>query len=261
MNIDNAVTILLLFASCSIGAAFGILRNKIFSLTGNKNLPNAFYILTIIEGLFSIFVIVFYWKILIEPNYFVLTVLVLSIMSNTYLFMTVKAYLISKEIYETKELDPVVNSFTKDADRKNIKLFAGDLNFFGNIPTEMDTNVQYTCLKGARFKKIEILCEEPNDISDKIRYGKILTDMPETEMRFYKPEEADLMIRGRMKELNNVVRLLIYTKIKTGKYKAVEIDTANSSGAMYTNIWKLVGNQATRLASEQADEYKSYVKQ
>ncbi len=59
-----------------------------------------------------------------------------------------------------------------------------------------------------------------------------------------------------MKTISGVEKLLIYSKIKSGKYLAIETDTANSNGALYNNIWKLIWSLATRLSSQQKTEYK-----
>ena len=66
--------------------------------------------------------------------------------------------------------------------------------------------------------KRQILCTAPISFEDKKRYGKIITDFPAVELRFYEPLSADLKVRGRIKTLNNVTMLLIYSKVPSGKY-------------------------------------------
>ena len=109
------------------------------------------------------------------------------------LFISTKFYLVKKYVFTVPELNPIVNTFTSSADKNEIKLFGGDLNFLGNSTSEIDNNVQYTLLKSLNFKKISIICEEPNDPSTRLRYGKILSEMPNTEIKFYDPEKADLI--------------------------------------------------------------------
>jgi len=151
-------------------------------------------------------------------------------------------------------LDPIINRFTTIADRTEIRLFGGDLNFFGNSEVQMNNNAQYTALRGSTFARISILCEEPQNADTRTRYGKILNELPGIELRFYNPEEADLLIRGRLKKVNGVDKLLIYNKLDTGRYQLILTDTANSSGALYNNIWNLVWSLANRLSVDQRNE-------
>ncbi len=81
-------------------------------------------------------------------------------------------------------------------------------------------------------------------------------DLPHVKLRFYNPPKADLFIRGRLKTLNNVTHLLIYNRIKSGVYEALEIDTANSKGALYNLLWGLIWDIAEEPVKEQIDEYK-----
>lgn len=175
--------------------------------------------------------------------------------SSVLLFLFTLKNLAGKHQYKTAELDPIVNKFTENADKKNIKLLAGDINFFGNYPQDMDQNSQYNCLRKERFKEIQILCTEPKTNEEKVRYGKIISDFNTVELRYYFPPHADLLIRGRLKTLNNVTHLLIYNKIKSGVYEALESDTANKSGVMYNYIWDLIWSLAKSPSSEELNEY------
>lgn len=121
----------------------------------------------------------------------------------------------------------------------------------------MDINDQYSHLKSLCFRKLLILCEAPADNSTKIRYGKIIQEMRGVELKFYNPDEADLRIRGRLKTLQGVERLLIYSKVDSGLYKTIETDTANSNGALYSNIWRLIWSLAKEPSREQIEEFKS----
>ena len=80
--------------------------------------------------------------------------------------------------------------------------------------------------------------------------------MPTAELRFYNPEEADLRVRGRIIKVNGVDKLLVYNKIKSGKYQAIENDTSNSNGALYNGIWELVWSLAKQPTPEQIGMYK-----
>lgn len=94
-------------------------------------------------------------------------------------------------------------------------------------------------------------------MEDKIRYGKILHDMPEAELRYYNPSKPDLELRGRVKILQGVIGLLIYQKIASGRYKAIETNTANSHGALYDNLWKFLWKSAAKPSTDDIKEYKS----
>jgi hypothetical protein len=89
-----------------------------------------------------------------------------------------------------------------------------------------------------------------------LRYGKIITEIHNVELRYYQPEKADLRVRGRIIEVNGVNKLLMYTKNKPGSYQAIETDTANSSGALYGNIWDLIWSLAIIPMPEQIKSYK-----
>ena len=179
----------------------------------------------------------------------------LLLISSICLFIFTKKFLDKKSIYRTSELDPIINNFTDLSDHNEMKLFGGDLNFFGNVPSEMDQNDQYNHLKSLCFRKLLILCEEPANNLTKIRYGKILQEMNGVELRFYNPDEADLQIRGRLKTLQGAERLLIYSKVDSGLYQTIETDTANSNGALYSNIWRLIWLLAKKPTTKQIEEF------
>lgn len=256
MELNQFITILLVINSIALGTFFGILRNKILSLEDNNRFHYFFYSLPILAFIASTPFIIFFWNEIWQPNIYAVIVLSFTVVSSVLLTWLTKKYMVIKNIYKSKELDPIVNDFTNNADKHNIRLFGGDLDFFGKNPGEMDQHPQYISLKSMGFRQIEILCAEPSKNADKIRYGKIIHDMPEVELRFYHPQQADLFVRGRMKEVHGVKKLLIYTKINTGVYKALEIDTADSKGALYNNIWGLVWSLATVPTAERIDEYK-----
>jgi hypothetical protein len=241
----------LVVATITTGAFLGVLGNRLVAYNSQSKWRFGFYVLGIITFLL-IPIYLFSVDNLVIGDYIMISFL--GIPSLCLIIFTIK-YLDRKSIFTTKELDPKINDFTSSSDQAEIKLFGGDLNFFGNTPSEMDQNDQYNHLKSLRFKKISILCEEPRSASTKIRYGKILHEMDCTILKFYNPEEADLLIRGRMKTIQGVEKLLVYTKIKTGIYQAIETDTANSNGALYNNIWKLIWSLAIEINNLQREDY------
>jgi len=158
--------------------------------------------------------------------------------------------------FSTKRLNKMINSVTDIADRNDIKLLGGDLNFFGGTPEKMEQNIQYSCLRNKKFQKILILCEKPKGNKTKICYGKILTDFKdEVELKFYDPDEADLRIRGRLFKISGVSKLLIFKKTEKSKYKAITTDTAKEEGALYNNLWDLIWSLAKSPTQVQKDEY------
>lgn len=251
---SNAFVMIKHFNSLCLGAFFGVLRSKIFATRTKTGLHYFFYGFSIIVFLASITSGFIYWS---DFSLFGIIGSVLAIFSSIALFIFTKRYLLVKDVYHTSELDHIVNSFTANGDKNEIKMFGGDLNFFGNTPSDMDNNAQYHYLRSLEFNKISILCEEPNDNTKKIRYGKILHDMPETELRFYNPKEADLKVRGRMIKVQGSDKLLMYTRVKSKHYQALETDTGNSGGALYNNIWNLVWSLAVKPTPPQLQDYKN----
>jgi hypothetical protein len=262
MELSHVTTILLAGASISLGAIFGSLRSKIFSSKAKHNLHYYFYGFSSMVMVLSVISSIIYWRALFAPNWFAIVVVVIAISSSIALWVITKKYLIVeevtpvKEVFSTDELNPIVNDWTSNADKQEIKLFGGDLNFFGDGPNQMDSNSQYVHLRGLRFRKVLILCEEPGDPSTKIRYGKILYDLESTELRFYKPPAADLKIRGRIIKVQNVSRLLVYEKKGNRLYKPIQTDGGDSSGALYNAIWDLAWDLATPASSEVIERLK-----
>ncbi|MDX2046614.1 MAG: hypothetical protein SFU87_07490 [Chitinophagaceae bacterium] len=264
MSLDTLTKILIAGASLCVGAYLTALRAKINSTKVKNNLHWAFYGVCAIVFLAAVGTLIICWNELIyDPEtqkvkfkWLEIGIIIICMISSFLLFLFTKKNLAGKHHYTIAELNPIVNSFTKNADKKNIKLLAGDINFFGNSPHEMENNSQYICLRGENFKKIQILCTAPKTNEEKIRYGKILNDFPHVELKYYKPPQADLMIRGRMKTLNNVPNLLIYNKVSSGIYEAIETNMGNSDGALYNHIWELIWNMAQDPSNDQINHYK-----
>jgi hypothetical protein len=257
MIFDDVIKILLFGGSITLGAFLAAVRSKLSSSNEKNKLHYVFYVIAGMVVVGAIIATLIYWTELNEPNWLGIIVIVLSVISSGALVWFTAKYIFGKDHYKTEELDPIVNSFTSNADKHNIKLLAGDLNFFGNTPQDMDKNSQYNCLPIEGFKSIQILCTEPATNVEKIRYGKILSDFPMIQLRYYTPPSADLLVRGRMKTLNNVTHLLIYNKVKSGVYKALETDTANSNGALYNHIWNLIWALAAMPSNNQLEEYQN----
>jgi len=264
MSVDNITKILIAGASLCLGAYLTALRAKINSIKVKNTLHWAFYIVSMTVFLTALATLVFCWKDLtldhetekVNIRFLEFIIIIVCMISSILLFLFTKKNLVGKHQYSIAKLNPIVNSFTKNADKKNIKLLAGDINFFGNSPHEMESNSQYTCLRGENFKNIQILCTSPTTTEEKIRYGKILNDIPQVELKYYRPTHADLNIRGRMKTLNNVPNLLIYNKVSSGVYEAIETNMGNSDGALYNHIWNLIWNLAQDPSDDQIKEYK-----
>jgi len=211
----------------------------------------AFYVLGAFSILYAIVVGVFTFS---EFNFITGITLSFYILGGLLLLIFTYRFLDRKFIYQSCELNSIIKDFTSDADRNEIKLFGGDLNFLGNSVLEMNNNAQYIDLRASNFTKVSILCVEPANADTRTRYGKILHDLPVTEFRFYKPQHADLLIRGRLKKLQGVDKLLIYNKLGAGRYQLILTDTSNSNGALYNNIWNLIWSLATILDVDQKNE-------
>jgi hypothetical protein len=232
MELESLLKLLLAGSSLIAGAYLTALRAKLAN-TKQKNLLHiSFYIVSGIVITGAIVTVIFYTADIFKPNWFALIVLSLSFIFSIALISVTYKFLAGKYQFTVKELNPVVNEFSRNADKGNIKLLAGNLDFFGKTEIEIDHHPQYICLKEEGFRQIQILCTEPVSMDDKMRYGKIITDFPTVQLRYYKPPYADLKVRGRIKTINNVTRLLIYSKVTPGRYQALELNTAETDGAL-----------------------------
>lgn len=242
----------------TLGAFLTAVRARLTSIKYKNRLHLVFYILSgivalsVIVGSISFYDMIFFQKN--GKNWTAIIILILAFISSFLLIYFTRRYLVGKYQYKTSELDPIVNKFTENADKANIRLLAGDLNLFGKTPHDMDNNSQYKSLKNCNFRSVQILCFKPKYNVEKIRYGKLISDMP-VELRYYHPPQADLNVRGRMKTLNNVTYLLIYNKIRSELYEALELDTANANGALYNHIWNLIWQLAEPVSKDDLDQY------
>ncbi len=240
MNLDESLKILLAGGSLAAGAALTALRSKLAATREKNFLHWPFYVISALIATGTVITALCYWGQIFSPSWFAINVCAICLISSIGLVLVTKKFLAGKNQFSTDQLDPVVNKFTSNADKANIKLLAGNLDFLGTSRHEIDSHPQYSCLREASFRHIEILCVPPVGIADKIRYGKILVDLQAVELRYYNPEQADLNVRSRIKTLNNVTRLLIYNKVKPRVYEALELDTADLNGAHFSRLWNLV---------------------
>ncbi len=253
---NMSLTLLLTLTSLCAGVYLGAVRGKLLIIYKKNYLHILYYIFSAFVVSSSIGISIYYYDEIINNTLAKSLVVILFLLGVSLIFFTYK-YLTKKFIYKATKLDPIVNAFTSKADKDDIMLFGGDLNFFGNSTTEIDNNSQYTHLKSLNFNKISILCYKPNVQNDKIRYGKLLSELTNVELRYYQPTRADLKVRGRIITVNGVEKLLMYNKTDTtGYYQAIETDTANSNGALYINIWGLVWQLATRPSATEVDSFK-----
>jgi hypothetical protein len=256
MSLDNLLKILLAGGSLTGGAFLTALRAKLANTKKKNWLHLSFYVISCVVLLGALLTTIFEWNEIIKPDWYAIIVILIAIVFAILLIRVTNKFLTGKYQFTVAELDPVVNDFSRNADKGNIKLLAGNLDFFGKSWQQMDKHPQYMCLAEESFREIQILCTSPSSNNDKMRYGKILTDFPTVKIKYYQPANADLKVRGRIKTLNNVTHLLIYSKIVPGKYEALELDTANSNGALYSHLWELIWGTADTPTEAQLNEYK-----
>ncbi|TDH18249.1 hypothetical protein EXU57_24025 [Segetibacter sp. 3557_3] len=255
-SLDNLLKILLAGGSLTAGAFLTALRAKLANTKKKNWLHISFYILATVIIIASIITGFVFRSEIAKPNWYAIAVLTIAIISSVLLLWVTRKFLAGKHQYTIEELNPVVNAFSKNADKGNIKLLAGNLDFFGKSLSEIDCHPQYICLKGEDFRQIQILCTEPVTNEDRMRYGKIITDFETVQLRYYRPSSADLKVRGRIKTLNNVARLLIYNKVTPGRYEALELNTAETDGALYSHLWGLIWEIAKEPTPTELAEYR-----
>lgn len=257
-NLENLLKIILAGGSLTAGAFLTALRSKLAS-SKKKNLLHVSFYLVAAFVIISVLVTSYMYKsIIFEPYWFAIIVMIVALVSSFALIWVTHRFLTWKSQYSSKELDPVVNKFSVNADKDNIKFLAGNLDFLGTSAQQIDSHLQYKCLREMSFSRIQVLCKPPISNEDKMRYGKIISDFPAIELRYYNPPIADLKVRGRIKTLNNVTRLLIYNKVLHDQYEALELDTAETDGARYTHLWNLIWEIASVPTPIQLNEYRNF---
>lgn len=257
-TLENLLKVLLAGGSLTAGAFLTALRAKLANTRQKNWLHISFYVVAAVVIAGTVYTGISFRSEILKPNWFAIIVLVVALVFSCALIWVTYKFLTGKYQYSVTELNPVVNYFSRNADKGNIKLLAGNLDFFGKSEQEIDKHSQYICLREEGFREIQILCTAPVSNQDKMRYGKIITDFPTTKLKYYRPPMADLKVRGRIKTLNNVTRLLIYSKIVPGKYEALELNTADTDGALYTNLWDLIWELAEAPTEMQLNEYRKF---
>lgn len=254
--LEDTLKIIMAAGSLTAGAFLTALCAHLASEKKKGWLHWAFYTLAAIVIVACVVIGYTYRSDIFFRNGYAITVLIIAFISSILLIFVTNKSTRNKNHYTLEKLNPIVNEFSTHADKSNIKLLAGNLDFFGKSVAEIDRHPQFTCLKQEGFQQIQVLCTQPITNEDKIRYGKIITDLPMVQLRYYRPLEADLKVRGRIKTLNNVTRLLIYSKVSQGKYQALEHNTAESEGALYSHLWNLIWELAEAPSAEQVTEYR-----
>lgn len=188
------------------------------------------------------------------------------IISIFYILFTYILLNYSSGSVRTKKLIPQVIEFTENARKDEIRLWGGDLSFFGNKVSDMDKNNQYIQLKSKSFDKILILCKKPNNIEIKKCYGKILLDFESSvEFKFYNDKSQDLHIRGRikMKFTPDIFVALVYEKIDNDNYIIIEEDLSKYSNGsqIYIKLWEMSWANAEKLSTVEKNDFKDSLKE
>lgn len=157
-------------------------------------------------------------------------------------------------IYADEQINKPIIAFTNHAKENGLKLFGGDLNFFGVVNT-MEQNGQYLQLRNKKFHSIQVLCENPKLISDLekrkeaiLRYGKLYCTFTDViELRYYGKAAPDLSIRGRIKyDFSGSLRVLLYHKIAPGKFKPIEYTPLDRENNFYVELFDHLWKHATK---------------
>lgn len=146
-SLENLLKILLAGGSLTAGAFLTALRAKLTNTKQKNWLHVSFYIVSVIVIAGAVITFFLFWKDIAKPNWFAIIVIFIAITSSLALVWVTFKFLAGKHQYTSKELDPVVNAFSKNADKGNIKLLAGNLDFFGKSEIEIDRHPQYICLR------------------------------------------------------------------------------------------------------------------
>jgi hypothetical protein len=235
---DTTLTNLLLLLA---GVFFGLLSNILTNKSTNFHwLSIGFYLLGVCIGVFCIYMIFSSWKVPDTPNIkngFIGIFISILYLVAVYFLLNQK-----EKLYTPFQLDPFIRKFTDNSKVDTLKMFAGDLNFLGDNPTEMDNNEQFKQLTKLGFNKVQILCKKPDLSSpDSIkRYGKVLSDIKNVELRFYTETVQDLKLRGRFaKYAPSVDAMSIYERINATHYRVIESNINNYDCGLFIRIFKM----------------------
>lgn len=173
-------------------------------------------------------------------------------------------YMLNKlndNLLEATKLVPQVIEFTEKAKLDEIRLLGGDLNFFGENPSDMDTNEQYIQLRNKNFDKISILCKKPQNKKNRVRYGKILSDFGDVvEFRYYTADAPDPQIRGRIKKkLSPDIWVgLLYERVNENQYRTFEEDISEDKGSLvHLKFWELLWRHSHKISKQDKEEILS----
>lgn len=258
MTDENALKLLIAGASLTGGAFLTAARQRLASSKKKTWLHWIFHCISGIVIIGALLYTVRSFNSSSNPDWFAITIIILAVGFSIALSFATHKWLAGKRQFSTDELDPIVNKFSSDSDSDNIRLIAGNLDFFES-KGKMELHPQYTRLRELQFQSIDILCKHPVSAEDERRYGKILTDFPRAIIKFYNPDAADVKIRGRITTLSGVPKLLIYNKIAAGRYQLLELNTAENDGALYSRLWELLWATAGKPTEEEIAAYKAAI--
>lgn len=235
---DTTLTNLFLLLA---GVFFGLLGNIMTSRNSNlKWIPLLFYSLGGLICLYSLYLIFSNWNL---PDNSKISNGFLGIFISILYIVAVYYILNQKEkLYTPFELDPFIRKFTENSKVDTLKMIAGDLNFFGDNLDEMNNNEQFKQLTKLGFNKVQILCKKPNlnSLQSIQRYGKVLFDIENVELRFYTDTVQDIKLRGRFAKYSpSVDAMSIYERINATHYRVIESNINNYDCALFIRIFKL----------------------
>jgi hypothetical protein len=124
---------------------------------------------------------------------FTFAIVLLMISSLIYYFI-----ITSSDVISRSKIDKMIQKFTTQALwNKDIKLFGGDLNFFGNVKSNtIIRNKQLLQLINMKFTNIKVLCIKPNGIindeEDMLRLGFLVkTFNDKIKIKFFIDKKCD----------------------------------------------------------------------
>src|SRR5688572_11434646 len=129
MNSKELFDILAGVAFIAFGAFFGVIANRLIAVREKSAWKSAYYLLGILLIVFALILLVVKFRVISELGWFAV---IFSIVSGSLIVFATRKLLDVSDVYSIAKLNPIINKFTRLADRTEIKLFGGDLNFFGN---------------------------------------------------------------------------------------------------------------------------------
>ncbi|WP_028523264.1 hypothetical protein [Runella limosa] len=227
-----------------IGVFFGLLANTLTQRNQKfKKWTFLFYLLGIVPVGCSIF---FMKENLNNPDnsklWFGFIILIVCVLYQVFIYLILNY---DDRVYSPKELDLIIRKFTENSKIDTMRMFAGDLNFFGTDIKSIKNNAQFKQLYDLEFRRIQILCRRPKNEQEEIRYGMIVKEINNIELRFYNKNIEDLKVRGRItKHAPSVDAISIYERIAAKKYRVIESDVNHFDCGLFIKIFKLVWHNA-----------------